>query len=72
MKDRGSRFEPVLTVVMIFHGFDRFFILVNISNEPDRTHGQFAVEPVEPAGPVRVWKHLVLAKLAEEHRAQTI
>ena len=36
---------------------DRFLDKVKPSIEPDRSHGRFAVQPVEPAGPVRFSKH---------------
>ena len=34
--------------------FDRFSDKINHSIEPDQYHGQFAVQSVEPAGPIRV------------------
>ena len=57
LENRGSRVEPILTVFMIFCNFDRFLVQVNKGYEPDRTHARITVESVEPAGPVRVWKH---------------
>ena len=59
-KKRRKTQKPVQhgsPVFPVFTGFDRFSGKVNQSIEPDRCHGRFAVQPVEPAGPVRFSKH---------------
>ena len=56
-KTAGSRSKRVFPVRPSHPVSSGSWLLSGFSSRPDRWPVRFAVQPVEPAGPVRFWKH---------------